>query len=123
MSYRVVTPRAAVVPAWRPVVRPMPHTAIVPLADVPAPLAQTTHGDLLRKVVLGIVVVLLLIGVYWWFVEKSKKTKKNGESPRSEALQRVSTGELAKRLYDRLETRGGANPQTLRSLQRYARKA
>jgi len=104
---------------------PVPHTLapaiqphqyqLLPLSQVPtgpAPLALDAN----TKRILIIIGILLLAAIV--FAMLSKKPVTRNHRP----VKRVSTPELAKNLYERLERRGNANETTMRSLKAYASK-
>lgn len=71
-----------------------------------------------RRIVMGVVIVIVVALVLRELMKLTKQTKK---LERNEVVARLSTKELAQRLYERLEKKGRANPQVMRSLERYAR--
>lgn len=113
MSYHIgpsPTP-APLAPAIQPHQYPL-----LPLSQVPSTDLAPPGLDANTKRILIIIGILLLAAIV--FSMLSKKTVTRNPSP----VKRLSTPELAKNLYERLERRGGANPTTMRSLQSYASK-
>jgi hypothetical protein len=93
------------------------HYPLPGLAQVsPAPIALL---DEQTKRILIVIGVILLI---WLAYTMMKKSAKPTAVTRNAAAKRLTTPELAKNLYARLEKRPGTNPATLRSLQSYASK-
>lgn len=102
---------------------PSPY-AVVPLAG--APLAPAGLSESTKKMLMITLVVLGVLFLVWWFGQRGAPRANTGGGggklmTRGEALGRVSTSDLAKKLYERLDAKG-ASPATLRSLQRYAKK-
>jgi len=98
-----------------PAVQPH-HFPLIPLAQVP-PLAPLL--DERTKRALMIIVALLAAALFiWWMASRSRKAPVTRNRP----AKKMSTPELAKNLYERLEKRRGTSPATLRSLQAYASK-
>lgn len=91
-----------------------PHQfPLVPLAQVP-PLAPAGMSEGTKRLLI-IIGVILVAFVLLSMLSKKPAVKRN-------PAKRMSTPDLAKNLYERLERRGGANASTMRSLQAYARK-
>jgi len=87
----------------------------------PAPPVATGFGGAgitLRQVLMGIVCVVVAVLVVRYLMKLAEKSQK---VERNSVVQRISTKELAQRLYERLEKRGRANPATMRSLERLSR--
>lgn len=131
MSYRLAqTPRILSPQARHPRGGIGPHllgsptvyhpSAIVPLAEAP-PLAPAMSESTKRLLLLFVVVVGIL-AFLWWLSQRRSPKANAPASVRKEALARVSTPELAKRLYERLDSKGKGGPEFMRSLQRYAKK-
>jgi hypothetical protein len=106
---------------------PLPHAALapavqahqyplLPLAQVPstalAPLGLSENA----KRVLIIIAIFLVAAIFFSMLTKKQPT------PNRRPAKRLSTPEMAKMLYERLERRGGAHETTLRSLQSYANR-
>jgi hypothetical protein len=101
-----------------------PSHAIVPLGS--ASLAPSGMSEPTKRLIMVALVVLGLLFLVWWFGQRGAPRANTGGGgklmTRNEALGRASTADLAKKLYERLDTKGGASPATLRSLQRYAKR-
>lgn len=99
----------------------VPSRGGMTLAPIPGTtaLAQTPSSSGWGKKLLIIVVVLvgalLLLMLLDSMLNKKKRVQRN-------PVKRLSTPELAKQLYARLERKGDANPATMRSLAAHARK-
>jgi hypothetical protein len=98
------------------------HLLPTNLSNVPlTPLPQQQQGmSPETKKLLIIAVVVLTIAIIWYYSTRGSKEVKRME--RNRTVQRLTTKELAGRLYERLEKRKGTNAATLRSLERYAKK-
>lgn len=86
---------------------------LLPLSDLPtSPVRGISRGLLI-----AIAIVIVLLFLLWLLAprEERRQLQRN-------VVRKMSTAELAKNLYDRLERRGSANPTTMRSLEAYARK-
>lgn len=98
--------------------------AEAPPALVPVP-AQSTGlsfglSDGVKKIIAIIAVIVIVLAI----AEVVRRTMRQREPiSRNRAVRRLSTPQLAKTLYDRLEKKGNAKPETMRSLQAYARRA
>jgi uncharacterized protein HemX len=117
-------------PAQRPIPLPLPAQ---PRRSVPAPLRHGNYVPLAplaqapstgmspetKKALMVLAVVVVIVAAIWWF---SRKRQTQVLARNRAARDRMSTKDLAKRLYERLEKRKGANQATLRSLQHYARR-
>lgn len=111
MSYHIGPSPSPLAPAIQP-----HQYQLLPLSQVPAVPAPIMLLDAnTKRILIAIGILLLLALVFSMF---SKKGVTRNHRP----VKRVSTPELAKNLYERLERRGGANPTTMRSLQSYASK-
>jgi len=87
----------------------------------PAPPVATGIGGAgitVQQIVIGVVVVIIAIVALWYMTKAAKAGRK---VERNAVVQRISTKELAQRLFERLEKRGYTNKDTLRSLDRLAR--
>lgn len=94
-----------------------PHQyPLLPLSQVPSSALAPPGLDANTKRILIILAVLLLAAIAFAMFSKSKPVKRNAP------VKRLSTPELAKNLYERLERRGGAHETTMRSLKAYASK-
>jgi len=99
--------------ALAPAIQPHQYQ-LLPLSQVPpAPIMLLDAST--KRILIIIGILLLAVIVFSMLSKKSAKVTRN-------PVKRVSTPELAKNLYERLERRGGANPTTMRSLQSYASK-
>lgn len=95
-----------------------PSMALGQLAPPPAlPSLNYSFANVnLRQILLGIAVIVVVALVLRQLMKLADKTKK---VERNTVVQRMSTKELAQRLYDRLETKGSrTNTSTMRSLAR-----
>ena len=101
--------------ALAPAIQPHQYQ-LLPLSQVPSAPAPIMLLDQNTKRILIIIGILLLAALV--FSMLSKKSAKVTRNP----VKRVSTPELAKNLYERLERRGGAHETTMRSLKAYASK-
>jgi hypothetical protein len=94
-----------------------PHQyPLLPLSQVPSTALAPPGLSANTKRVLVIIGILLVAMIVLSMI--SKKTVTRNRAP----VKRVSTPELAKNLYERLERRGNANETTMRSLKAYASK-
>lgn len=116
MSYHIGPSPApqSLVPAIQP-----HHYRLLPLSQVSpesaTPLARIDPGT---KRVLIIIGILLLAVIVFAMLSRKGASKEVSRNP----VKRLSTPELAKNLYERLDRRGGASETTLRSLKAYASK-
>ncbi len=86
-----------------------------------APLPTTGFGlsrITIRQVLTAIVVVIIAALIMRQVMKLLKGSQK---IERNAVVSRLSTKELATRLYERLDAKGRANPATLRSLERLGR--
>lgn len=113
MSYRILPPNPAqFVVGLRPAVQPHNYP-LVPLSQVsPVPVAD----DRQKKLLLLLLAVLAVLVVVWMVNRKPAPQPMS----RNKAARKLSTPELAKNLYERLERRGGANETVMRSLKSYS---
>lgn len=94
-----------------------PHQyPLLPLSQVPSTALAPPGLDANTKR------ILILIGIFLLAVIVFSMLSKKAVRPNRAPMKRVSTPELAKNLYERLERRGGANETTMRSLKAYASK-
>ena len=102
---------------------PSYQTYPVSLGQLPdaAPLpGRFSLANVTTKQVLLIIAVLVVVLVVMHFLNKA--TKATAKVERNAVVSRMSSKELAKRLYDRLEAKGSrTNATTMRSLERLAR--
>lgn len=94
-----------------------PHQyPIVPLSQ-----GEITTGQMSDQTKKMLLVAVLLLGLLLiaWLVASAKRPQ---PMTRNRAAKKLTTAELAKTLYDRLEKRGKTNPTVMRSLQSYAAK-
>jgi hypothetical protein len=101
--------------ALAPAIQPHQYQ-LLPLSQVPSTALAPPGLDANTKRILILIGILLLAVIV--FSMLSKKSAKVTRNP----VKRVSTPELAKNLYERLERRGNANETTMRSLKAYASK-
>lgn len=93
--------------------------------SVPVPAQSTVlspfgMSDGVKKIIAVIAVIVLVLAI----AEVARRMMRQREPiSRNRAVRRLSTPQLAKTLYDRLEKKGNAKPETMRSLQAYARRA
>lgn len=95
-----------------PVGSPYP---LVPLSQ--APMVPVAQADGTRRLLFAIGAILLIL-VLAWLVQAASRPKMT----KNQAAKKLSTPELAKQLYERLEKRGRANPTVMRSLETYSRR-
>lgn len=94
-----------------------PHQyPIVPLSQGEITTRQMSDQTKKMLIALALLFGLLLIV---WLVMSAKRPQ---PMTRNRAAKKLTTAELAKTLYERLERRGKTNPTVLRSLQSYAAK-
>jgi len=113
MSYHI-GPSPTPVPL-APAVQPYQYP-LLPLAQAPSTSLAPPGLDANTKRILIIIGLLLLAAIVVSMLNK-KKVSRNPHP-----VKRLSTPELAKKLYERLERRGGASETTMRSLKAYASK-
>jgi hypothetical protein len=95
----------------------LPHQyPLLPLSQVPSTALAPPGLDANTKRLLMFIGVLLLAAIIFSLLNKKKPVRRNAP------VKRLSTPELAKNLYERLERRGGASETTMRSLAAYASK-
>lgn len=91
------------------------------LADVQA-IDQVDRQERIRKWVIGLLALAALAFAVWWFMKRRPRRNPGGKlMTRKDALGRASTQDLAKKLYERLDSQG-ANASTLRAVKRIADK-
>jgi hypothetical protein len=112
MSYHLAHPRRQREELPPPVAYYQP-SGLVPLSDATSP--QLSHG-MNKGLVIAVVVVVVILLLLWW-LDPGDSRPDLQRNP----VKKMSTAELAKNLYERLERRGGTHPTTMRSLERYAR--
>lgn len=89
------------------------------LAPAPALPGRFSLANInMRQVIAAILVVIVAALIMRQLL---KMTRGPAKMERNAIVSRVSTKELAQRLYERLENKGRANPATMRSLERIAR--
>ena len=94
-----------------------PHNyPLLPLSQVPSTALAPPGLDANTKRLLIIIGIFLLAVIVFSILSKKSVTRNH------RPVKRVSTPELAKNLYERLERRGNANETTMRSLKAYASK-
>lgn len=102
------------------------HTSY-PLGQLPPPAPLSTGFNLaninLRQVLMVVVVVVVAILIGWLMLRMTRGAAKSEQKvERNKVVSRLSTKELAQRLYDRLESKGSrTNAATMRSLERLSR--
>jgi hypothetical protein len=104
VSYKLIVPQRR---------RPQQPVTLLPLSDLPSAPA---HG-MSRGFLIAIAIAIVLLFLVWLLTPKDER-----KQLRSNPVRKMSTAELAKNLYERLERRGSANPSTMRSLEAYSRK-
>jgi len=77
----------------------------------------------LRKFLIGIGVVVAIALVMYLIEQHGSPPRKMTKNRRRSTAKKMSTGELAKNLYSRLERRGGVADTTMRSLRTLSQKA
>jgi len=112
MSYHLGPSPAPI--ALAPSVQPH-HYPLLPLSQAPSALATGMDPGTKR---LLIIIGILLLAIIVFSMLSKKKTVTRNRAP----VKRLSTPDLAKNLYERLERRGNANEATMRSLKAYASK-
>jgi len=114
MSYQIVRNPAQFVVGLRPAVQPH-HYPLIPLSQDTTSLA-TAADEQKKKMILIAIAVIAVIAIIWLANRKPPRPPMT----KNKAAKKMSTPELAKNLYDRLEKRGGANETVMRSLKTYA---
>lgn len=109
------TPFGVVPSGLLPPVQPHQYP-IVPLSQ--GDLTTRQMSDQTKKMLIAVALLLGLLLIAW-LVMSSKRPQ---PMTRNRAAKKLTTAELAKTLYDRLEKRGKTNPTVMRSLQSYAAK-
>jgi len=71
-----------------------------------------------RQILIGIAILVIVALIMRQMMKLTQKTMK---VERNAVVSRLSTKELAQRLYTRLDAKGRANPATMRSLERLGR--
>jgi hypothetical protein len=128
MSYHLVAPSSladSIHPLYALSPMPQPQRPAV-ASPLPPVLGQEVPkpgmDPMVKKVMVGIAVVLVIAALVYWLDQQMKQ----GEAPVRKnrgAAKKMSTGELAKNLYSRLERRGGVSDTTMRSLRALSRKS
>jgi hypothetical protein len=97
----------------------IPGATMVPIA----PTSLSTGMSPSVKKIIAIIAVIVIVLAIAEVIRRAMAAKRPEPMTRNQAVRRLSTPQLAKTLYDRLEKRGNAKPETMRSLHAYARKA
>lgn len=125
MSYHLVAP-SSLADSIHPLYALSPMPTQQPVASPPPVLGQETPAPgmdpTLKKVLIGVAVVLVIAALVYWLDEQMGESSKPVRKNRG-AAKKMSTGELAKNLYSRLERRGGVSDTTMRSLRALSRNA
>lgn len=123
MSYHLNDPRLLPPPSaiHRPITYPLPPLTY-PLSQVETDAAALAReqGVTVGKVLLTLVVIAVIVLL---LKKLSEDSKDSAAAPVRNPVNRLSTAALAKKLYERVDERGNANPALLRSLAAYARTA
>lgn len=102
-----------------PIVAMVPYESPPPMLtlgqDDPTLAAAAAARNQLLKA-LAVVAILLVIA---WAIDEYTKRQRRSVT-RNRVVKKMSTADLAKNLYERLEKRQGTNPSVLRSLSTYA---
>lgn len=69
----------------------------------------------LKKIIIGVIVAVVVAAVAYWISQQEAPSRPVRPNRRG-AAKKMSTNELAKNLYSRLEKRGGVADTTMRSL-------
>lgn len=121
MSYHIATPRrvsrrrsaaSAPVPYY-----PLPGAS--PLQMLPLADAQPAPRDKTKELLIALAVVIVIAALLWWVDQQNQKPVERNRS----RAKKQSTAAMAKNLYKRLESRGGVNETTMRSLQQLGRNS
>jgi len=105
--------------------------ALVPLSMLgqdapvltPQPVPASGASDVVKKIVAAVIVLAVVIAIIEAVRRQMAGRSSTPVLTRNKAVKRLSTAQLAKTLYDRLDKKGNASQATLRSLQAYARRA
>jgi hypothetical protein len=101
-----------------PIVAMVPYTSPPMLTlgqdDATLAAANAARSQLFKAI--AVAVILLVIA---WVIEEFMK-RQSKPITRNRVVKKMSTADLAKNLYERLEKRPGTNPSVLRSLSTYA---
>lgn len=84
------------------------------------PLGETKPAINWRPILIAIAVVVAIIVL---FIVLDKKYGKAVQPNKKSGMKKMSTTDLAKNLYERLEKRGGASKQTMNSLRQLKRRS
>lgn len=104
---------------YAPQTYPLSLGQLPPPAPLPGRFSLANLATLPIKQILAVVLVIIIAALV--MRQLLKMTRAPAKVERNAVVSRVSTKELAQRLYDRLENKGRANPATMRSLERIAR--
>jgi len=126
MSYHLAAPRSrSLADSIHPLysLQPLPtqpQHALPVLAQAPEKKPMDPE---LRKFLIGIGVVVAIALVMYLIEQHGSPPRKMTKNRRRSTAKKMSTGELAKNLYSRLERRGGVADTTMRSLRTLSQKA
>jgi hypothetical protein len=125
MSYHLVAPRSLA-----DSIHPLYSLQPLPTQPQPQPLPVLAQAPEkkpmdpeLKKFLIGVGVVIAIALVMYLIEQYSSSPKKVTKNRRRSTAKKMSTGELAKNLYSRLERRGGVADTTMRSLRNLSRNA
>lgn len=100
--------------------RTYPLGQLPPAAPLPGPFSLANVN--VRQVLLVIAVVAVVAVLLWQLMKLTRDKGGAAKVERNAVVSRLSTKELAQRLYDRLESKGSrTNTATMRSLERLSR--
>ena len=116
MSYHLPAPNPAqYVVGLRPAVQPHQYP-LVPLSQDTSAIVTAAQDEQRKKILLLVLAIIAVLAILWMANRKPAPAPMS----RNKAAKKLSTPELAKNLYERLERRGGASDTMMRSLTSYA---
>jgi hypothetical protein len=116
MSYTLRNPEQYVV-GLLPAVQPHNYP-LVPLSQ-DAVVTASSADEQRKKMILIALAIVAVVAILWMMNRKPARAPMT----RNKVVKKLSTPELAKNLYERLEKRGNANETVMRSLKTYATQA
>lgn len=124
MSYHLPAQRRPLADSVHPAysLQPLPPSPTTPLAQAPAPAQAAGMDPMTKKILIGIAVAVVIAAILYWLDQQSGGASRPVKRNRGTA-KKMSTGELAKNLYSRLERRGGVSDTTMRSLRALSKNA
>lgn len=128
MSYHLVAPAS-----MADSIHPLYSLTPMPSAQQPTPVSQPALPVLgqskpagmdptVKKVLIGLAIVLAVAALVYWLDQQLEAAEKPVRRNRGPA-KKMSTSEMAKNLYSRLERRGGVSDTTMRSLRALSRNS